>query len=170
MLKQIRKCLGYGQLWHRVRFRSSKEPRIKDLVKNGPGFHVVASPGHHLVRFWPNASGREVHRWAKNIGPGSGKTPPARYQFPTFSLGEYRNDSQHRKLLSSRLTALACDSTWVISFLWRVFEYPPKWCTYSGGMAGATWNCCHIGAFCVHHTTMHHVTSCKATCVRCMHI
>ena len=34
-------------------------------------------------------------------------------------------------------------------------EYPPKWCTYSAGMAGATWNCCHLGAFCVHHTTMH---------------
>ena len=34
-------------------------------------------------------------------------------------------------------------------------------------MAGATWNCCHLGAFCVHHTTMHHVTSCKATYVRC---
>ena len=30
-------------------------------------------------------------------------------------------------------------------------------------MAGATWNCCLFGAFCVHHTTMHHchVTSCK---------
>jgi len=35
-------------------------------------------------------------------------------------------------------------------------------------MAGATWNCCHVGEFCVHHTTMHRVTSCKATYVRCM--
>ena len=25
-------------------------------------------------------------------------------------------------------------------------------------MAGATWNCCRLGAFCVHHTTMHHFT------------
>ena len=25
------------------------------------------------------------------------------------------------------------------------FEYPPKWCTYSTGMAGATWNCSHLG-------------------------
>ena len=75
--------------------------------------------------------------------------------------------------LSSRLTAvLACDSTWVNSFLQRVFvfEYPPKWCTYSAGMAGATRNCCHLGAFCVHHTTMLHVTSCKATYVRCMRL
>ena len=34
-------------------------------------------------------------------------------------------------LRSSRLTALACDSTWVTSFLKRAFEYPPKWCAYS---------------------------------------
>ena len=32
-------------------------------------------------------------------------------------------------------------------------------------MAGATWNCCHLGAFCVLHTTMHHITSCKAAYV-----
>ena len=43
-------------------------------------------------------------------------------------------------LLSSRINALTCDSTWVTSFLLRVFEYPPKWCTYSTGMAGATQN------------------------------
>ena len=35
------------------------------------------------------------------------------------------------------------------------------WCTCS--MAGATWNCCHLGMFCVHHTTMHHVISCNNT-------
>ena len=29
-------------------------------------------------------------------------------------------------------------------------------------MAGATQNCCHLSAFCVHHTTMHHVP-CHAT-------
>ena len=33
--------------------------------------------------------------------------------------------------------------------------YPLKWCTYSTGMAGATWNCCPLGMFCVYHTTMH---------------
>ena len=37
-------------------------------------------------------------------------------------------------------------------------------------MAGATRNCCHLGVFCVHHTTMHHVTSCKTTYVRCMRV
>ena len=30
--------------------------------------------------------------------------------------------------------------------------------------------CCHLGAFCVHHTTMHRVTSCKATYIRCMRV
>ena len=29
-------------------------------------------------------------------------------------------------------------------------------------MAGATWNCCHLCAFCIHHTTMHHVMSLHA--------
>ena len=29
-------------------------------------------------------------------------------------------------------------------------------------MAGAMWNCCHLGVFCVHFTTMHHVTSFQA--------
>ena len=29
-------------------------------------------------------------------------------------------------------------------------------------MAGAMWNCCHLGVFCVHHTTMHHVMSLHA--------
>ena len=49
--------------------------------------------------------------------------------------------------LLSRLTALACGSTWVTSFFYSAFfEYPPKWCTYSAGMAGATWNCSHLGA------------------------
>ena len=34
---------------------------------------------------------------------------------------------------------------WIV-FLYSVFEYPLKWCTYSAGMAGATWNCCCLGA------------------------
>ena len=41
----------------------------------------------------------------------------------------------------------------------RVFEYPPKCCTYSTDMAGATWNCCRLGAFCVHHTPCHFMQS-----------
>ena len=34
-------------------------------------------------------------------------------------------------------------------------------------MAGATWNSCCLGVFCIHDATIHHVTSCKATYVRC---
>ena len=62
---------------------------------------------------------------------------------------------------------------WIAFFVFCFFlnaflnNYTTKWCTYSVGMAGATWNCCRLGAFCVHLTTMHHVTSCKATYVRC---
>ena len=49
--------------------------------------------------------------------------------------------------LLSRLTALACGSTWVTSFIARLKKkYPLKWCTYSTGMAGATWNCSRLGA------------------------
>ena len=65
--------------------------------------------------------------------------------------------------LFSALKQTHCTRMWfdrVTSCLWCVFEYPPKWCTYSAGMAGATWNCCHLGAFYVHHTTMHHGILC----------
>ena len=58
-------------------------------------------------------------------------------------------------------------------FIARFFftsKYPPKWCTYSAGMAGATCNCCRLSAFCVHRTTMHHVTSCKAAYVMSMRV
>ena len=48
--------------------------------------------------------------------------------------------------LLSRLAALVCGSAWVTSFYSAFFEYPPKWCTYSAGMAGATWNCSRLGA------------------------
>ena len=30
-----------------------------------------------------------------------------------------------------------------------------QWCTYSADMAGATWNCCHLGAFSVHYIYNH---------------
>ena len=35
-----------------------------------------------------------------------------------------------------------------VAFHSAFFEYPPKWCSYSAGMSGATRNCCHLGAFC----------------------
>ena len=70
---------------------------------------------------------------------------------------------------SSRLTALACDSTWVTSFFiahfWISSEvvYLQRWHGWCHMKLLPFWR-----KFCVHHTTMHHVTSCKATYVRCM--
>ena len=79
----------------------------------------------------------------------------------------------HWSLLYSAILCSRADSLHLyeilhewIAFYSAFFWYPPKWCTYSAGMAGATRNCCHLSTFCVHHTTMHHVTSCKATYVR----
>ena len=37
--------------------------------------------------------------------------------------------------------------------------------TLNADIAGAILNCCRLGEFCVHHTMMHHVTSCKASCI-----
>ena len=73
--------------------------------------------------------------------------------------------------LLSRLTALACGSTWVISFLYRVF-----WISTEVVCLQRWHGWCHMKLqpsrrkFCVHDTTMHHVTSCKATYVRCMRV
>ena len=72
--------------------------------------------------------------------------------------------------LLSRLTALPCGSTWVTSFIARFWistevVYLQRWHGW-----------CHMKLqpsrckFCVHHTTMHHVTSCKATYIRCMRV
>ena len=82
------------------------------------------------------------------------------YTLPTClatSQSHWFYDRLYIALLSaplSRLTALACGSTWVTSFVapppFFKFIYPPKWCTYSAGMAGATWNCSRLGASPVH--------------------
>ena len=51
-------------------------------------------------------------------------------------------------------------STWVTNFISHVFEYPPKWYTYSAGMAGATWNCCCLCASSVYnHAPCHFIQS-----------
>ena len=51
------------------------------------------------------------------------------------------------------------------SFLYRVFNFHRSsvlTALFGCYMADATWNRCHLGAFRVHHTTMHHVTSLHA--------
>ena len=99
----IRNRFGYGQLWplrpacrqnrsrsynyagsdipHPIRFRSTKE---------GLDYFVQIRPGSDLgglVRIWPDASGLEASLCERTVGPVSGRTQPARYQFPTFRLG-----------------------------------------------------------------------------------
>ena len=51
-------------------------------MQNRPGCNL-----DDLVRFWPNGSGPEASRCAGITGPSSGRSQPARDQFPTFRLG-----------------------------------------------------------------------------------
>ena len=47
-------------------------------------------------------------------------------------------------------------------FFFFFFFNPPKWCTYSAGMAGATWNCSRLGAssvYTIHHAPCHFMQS-----------
>ena len=68
----------------RIRFGSifAKKALNIIIVQNRPGSDLDG-----LVRFWPNASGPEASRCSRIIGPGTGRTQPARYQFHTFRLG-----------------------------------------------------------------------------------
>ena len=72
--------------------------------------------------------------------------------------------------LLSRLTALACGSTWVTSFIahfWISTEvvYLQHWHGWSHMKLQPSW--CKSG---VHHTTMLHVTSCKSIYIRKMYV
>ena len=81
-----------SNLQHTFQFHFSKEA-INHIVQNGP-----RSDRDDLVRVWQNTSGPEASRCAGITWPGfwqdatgplpvSGRTQPARYQFPTFRLG-----------------------------------------------------------------------------------
>ena len=80
--------------------------------------------------------------------------------------------------LSSRLThhctLVACDFKWVTVTFYSVFLNIHRsgvlTALFGCYIAGAMWNCCHLSAFCVHHTTMHHVTSLHANYVCRMHV
>ena len=119
----------------------------------------------------------DTHKWSPHrfcfllLLPPPPPPPPPRHTH-THTHYYYYWSLLYSAILRSRADSLRSHvilHEW-IAFYSAFFEYPPKWCTYSAGMAGATRKCCHIGAFCVHHTTMHHVTSCKATYVRCMRV
>ena len=73
--------------------------------------------------------------------------------------------------LFSALEQTHCARMWVLhewlAFYCAFFEHPPKWCTQSADIAGATWSCCCLGAFWLHHTAMHHdVTSGKTVYIK----
>ena len=73
--------------------------------------------------------------------------------------GEHVNVSREREI-TDWWSLIQCYSllSWadslhahVVLHEWLAFysvlsEYPPKWCNYSASMAGATWNCSHLGA------------------------
>ena len=75
-------------------------------------------------------------------------------------------------------TLFTCDCQWMtVDFLLHVFEYPPKWCTYSAIWLLHGW--CQVKllpsqrTFRVHYTTyspVHSATSCKATHVGCLRL
>ena len=66
---------------HPVWFCFSKEGP-DHIVQNWPGSNLDG-----LVWVWQNTSGLAASWCARIIGPGSGRTELARYQFPTFRLG-----------------------------------------------------------------------------------
>ena len=68
----------------RIRFDSVplKKALHGHIVHNRPGSDLDG-----LVRVWPNTSGPEASLCAGIIGPVSARTPPARYQLPSFRLG-----------------------------------------------------------------------------------
>ena len=75
--------------------------------------------------------------------------------------------------LLSRVSVLAGHSTWVTSFFIACFF---RWISTEVVYLQHWHGWCHMKLqpswrkFCVHHTTMHHFTSCKVTYVRCMRV
>ena len=58
-------------------------------------------------------------------------------------------EQTHRAILRFRADSLRSHvilHEW-LAFYSAFFKYSPKWCTFSACMAGATWNCCHLGRF-----------------------
>jgi len=65
-----------------TRFGSALSKKAQVItVQNQPGSDL-----DDMVRFWPDVSGLEASRFARIIGPGSGRLQLAHCQFPTFRL------------------------------------------------------------------------------------
>ena len=95
----IRKRFGYGQLWPLRPACSQNQPglymsdptsRVRFCFRFFPKKAWVVpckTDPDGLVRVWPNTSGLLASLCAGIIWLGSGRTQPARYQFPTLRLG-----------------------------------------------------------------------------------
>ena len=71
---------------------------------------------------------------------------------------------EHCSSLSSRLTALLLHVT-LNQWLQRALNTHLSGVVatlFGSYMTGAIWNCCHLGTFCGHHTTMQYITSLHA--------
>ena len=99
MLGLIQKCSGYVLHGRPACNRNWARSEVPDLISLCPiQFHsceegrdhiVQSQPGSNLdglVMHWPNGSGLEASWCAGIIGPTSGGTQAACYQFPTFRL------------------------------------------------------------------------------------
>ena len=74
-------------------------------------------------------------------------------------------DHFHTALLSSLVGRDSKRVTSCLQRVWNIHRNGVHTALFGRYMAGATSNCCRVGAVCVHHTTITpcHVASCKAT-------
>ena len=101
--------------------------------------------------------------WRERIAEADSNRGPSAYQPNALPLGQTGSRlpvasvvGRFYMLLFSALEQQThCNRMWfymseqlffIARFVVVFVEYPPKWCTYSAGMAGATWNCCRLGA------------------------
>ena len=64
---------------------TSRTPIRFRFLQRRPGLYCAKSAPGPIWMAWSGCP--EASRCARIIGPGSGRTQPARYQFPTFRLG-----------------------------------------------------------------------------------
>ena len=84
---------------------------------------------HSCVQvMWPQPS--LALRWTGQLPSLSGHFRLLLWNNHNYVVVVDRFFIQHYSPLSSRLIALACDPTWVTSFLLHAFEYPQSWVVY----------------------------------------
>ena len=108
--------------------------------------------GRHVALHSHTLWRRHVWQGERAISEGINMSNEASFQWECCCLLLYR------AIIWSRAYSLHLHvilHEW-ISFIAR-FWISPKSCTYNADMAGAASNCCHLGTFSVHYTTMHYV-------------